>query len=76
MTPARPVLRRDGYLPIETHGLIGDGRGCALGGISWMCVPRFDSPPLFCGLLDRHRGLQPCLRDLQWRGADRALHGG
>ncbi len=60
MTPAWPVLRRDGYLPIEAHGLIGDGRGCALvgrdGAISWMCVPRFDSPPLFCGLLDRHRG--------------------
>ena len=60
MTPAGPVLRRDGYLPIEAHGLIGDGRGCALvgrdGGISWMSVPRFDSPPLFCGLLDRHRG--------------------
>ncbi|MFF8974292.1 glycoside hydrolase family 15 protein [Streptomyces sp. NPDC014995] len=50
----------EGYLPIEDHGLIGDGRGCALvgrdGAVSFMCVPRFDSPPLFCSLLDRHRG--------------------
>ncbi|MFD1661728.1 glycoside hydrolase family 15 protein [Streptomyces caeni] len=50
----------EGYLPIEDHGMIGDGRGCALVGrdatVSFMCVPRFDSPPLFCALLDRHRG--------------------
>jgi GH15 family glucan-1,4-alpha-glucosidase len=54
------IQRFAGYLPIEGHGLIGDGRGAALvgrdGGIPWMCVPRFDSPPLFCGLLDRIRG--------------------
>ncbi|UYQ63161.1 glycoside hydrolase family 15 protein [Streptomyces peucetius] len=52
--------RQDGYLPIADHGLIGDGRGSALvgrdGAITFMCVPRFDSPPLFCGLLDRRRG--------------------
>ncbi|UUU22813.1 glycoside hydrolase family 15 protein [Streptomyces sp. DSM 40750] len=50
----------EGYLPIEDHGLIGDGRGCALvgrdGAIGFMCVPRFDSPPLFCSLLDRRSG--------------------
>ncbi|PNG23981.1 glycoside hydrolase family 15 protein [Streptomyces cahuitamycinicus] len=49
-----------GYLPIKDHGLIGDGRTCALvgrdGTVSFMCVPRFDAPPLFCSLLDRHRG--------------------
>ncbi|MBZ9643123.1 hypothetical protein [Streptomyces sp. PSKA30] len=37
-----PVPQK-GYLPIEDHGLIGDGRGCALvgrdGAISFMCVP-------------------------------------
>ena len=40
--------------------MIGDGATCALvgvdGSISWMCVPEFDSEPLFCGLLDRERG--------------------
>ncbi len=49
-----------GYLPIEDHGLIGDGSTAALvgrgGAISWMCAPRFDSPPLFCRLLDAQRG--------------------
>jgi alpha,alpha-trehalase len=55
-----PIERIDGYLPIEDHGLIGDGATAALVGrdgvISWLCVPRFDAPPLFCGLLDRVRG--------------------
>jgi GH15 family glucan-1,4-alpha-glucosidase len=56
----RRLEERDGYLPIADHGLLGDGRGSALvgrdGAVSFMCVPRFDSPPLFCGLLDNRRG--------------------
>jgi alpha,alpha-trehalase len=55
-----PVERIDGYLPIEDHALIGDGTAAALvardGSIPWMCVPRFDSPPLFCQILDKERG--------------------
>lgn len=55
-----PVERIDGYLPLKDHGLIGDGTTAALvgrdGGISWLCIPRFDDPPLFCGLLDARRG--------------------
>lgn len=58
--PFRPVRRREGYLPLEDHGLIGDGATAALvgldGSISWMCLPRFDAEPLFCGLLDQARG--------------------
>jgi alpha,alpha-trehalase len=55
-----PLQRIDGYLPIEDHGLVGDGTTAALvgrdGAVSWMCVPRFDAPPLFCALLDAKRG--------------------
>lgn len=60
MSEFSPLEFIDGYLPIEFHGLIGDGATAALvgrdGAISWMCVPRFDSPPLFCRLLDAKRG--------------------
>jgi len=56
----RPVRTRDGYLALEDLGLIGDGSTVALvgldGSICWLCLPRFDSEPLFCGLLDRDRG--------------------
>jgi GH15 family glucan-1,4-alpha-glucosidase len=54
------VRRRDGYLALEDMGLIGDGTTSALvgvdGSIPWLCLPRFDSEPLFCGLLDAARG--------------------
>ncbi len=50
-----PLRRVDGYLPIEDHGLVGDGTTAALvgrdGTVSWLCVPRFDGRPLFCGIL-------------------------
>ena len=50
----------DGYLPIEDFGLVGDGSTAALvgrdGAVSWLCVPRFDDEPLFCSILDAHRG--------------------
>jgi alpha,alpha-trehalase len=56
----RPIRMHDGYPPLADLGLIGDGATAALvgldGSIRWMCVPSFDSEPLFCALLDHARG--------------------
>lgn len=56
----KPIHRIDGYLPIEDYGLVGDGAAAALigrdGAMAWLCLPRFDSPPLFCSVLDHARG--------------------
>ena len=55
----KPIWRSDGYLPIEDYGLVGDGATAALigrdGNVAWLCLPRFDAPPLFCSLLDATR---------------------
>jgi len=55
-TPATPP----GYLPIAEHGIIGDLHSAALvgtdGTIDWYCCPNFDSPSIFCAILDREKG--------------------
>jgi alpha,alpha-trehalase len=60
MSTFAPLSYIDGYLPIEDHGLIGDLASAALvgrdGAIPWLCLPSFDSPPVFCGILDKDRG--------------------
>ncbi|KAF2807860.1 glycosyl hydrolase [Mytilinidion resinicola] len=49
-----------GYMPIGDYGLIGNMRTCALvatdGGLDYMCWPEFDSPSVFCRLLDKNKG--------------------
>lgn len=48
------------YPPLERHGLISDGRSAAIiaadGTLSWLCLPRFDSAPVFGALLDERSG--------------------
>eukprot|EP01117_Protostelium_nocturnum_P010376 TRINITY_DN3732_c0_g1_i4.p1 TRINITY_DN3732_c0_g1~~TRINITY_DN3732_c0_g1_i4.p1 ORF type:complete len:662 (+),score=189.97 TRINITY_DN3732_c0_g1_i4:613-2598(+) len=48
------------YLPIESHGIVGNMRTCALVGINgtidWFCFPHFDSPSVFASILDHAKG--------------------
>jgi alpha,alpha-trehalase len=48
------------YLPINSHRAIGDFHSVALiasdGTVDWGCFPDFDSPAIFCRLLDAKRG--------------------
>src|SRR5688500_17938031 len=58
-----------GYLPIEDHGIIGDLHKAALvgsdGTIDWLCLPAFDSPSVFCAILDDDKGGHFRLRPVQ-----------
>jgi len=48
------------YQPINSYGAIGDCRSTVLispdGSVDWGCLPDFDSPAIFCRLLDAERG--------------------
>jgi GH15 family glucan-1,4-alpha-glucosidase len=52
--------RQDGYLPIASYALLGDGSTVALvaadGSIDWLPVPAIDAPPAFAALLDPEDG--------------------
>jgi GH15 family glucan-1,4-alpha-glucosidase len=48
------------YKPINAYGAIGDCHSVMLvapnGSIDWGCLPDFDSPAIFCRLLDEQQG--------------------
>lgn len=47
-------------VPISEHALLSDCRSAALvtngGSVDWLCLPRFDSPPILSRLLDHSAG--------------------
>jgi len=57
MSTQTPAKR---YPDISEHGLIGDLQTAALvstdGTVDFFCCPRFDSPSVFCSLLDAEKG--------------------
>jgi len=48
------------YQPIDSYGVIGNCHSVVLvapdGSVDWGCLPDFDSPAIFCRLLDAERG--------------------
>jgi GH15 family glucan-1,4-alpha-glucosidase len=69
------------YLPINFYGVIGDCHSAVLvapdGSIDWGCLPDFDSPAIFCRLLDAERGgyYQIAPSDTTIPGVQRYLRG-
>ncbi|KAI8327072.1 Six-hairpin glycosidase-like protein [Blakeslea trispora] len=53
-------VRKRGYLPVENYGIIGNMRTIALVGtdasVDFFCFPKFDSPSIFCRMLDKDKG--------------------
>ncbi len=61
-TPTRndPYSRTEGYAPIASYGVLGDGRCVALvagdGRVDWWPIPALDSPPACAAILDPATG--------------------
>jgi GH15 family glucan-1,4-alpha-glucosidase len=64
-----------GFQPIENYGVIGNMQSVALvgmtGSIDFLCYPDFDSPTVFCALLDDEKGgrfaIRPQLSNMRVR---------
>jgi alpha,alpha-trehalase len=69
------------YQSIDSYGVIGDCHSVVLvapdGSVDWGCLPDFDSPAIFCRLLDAERGgyFQIAPSDGMIPGSQRYLRG-
>ena len=69
------------YQPINSYGVIGDCHSVVLvapdGSVDWGCLPDFDSPAIFCRLLDANHGgfFQIAPTDNTIPGSQRYLRG-
>jgi GH15 family glucan-1,4-alpha-glucosidase len=65
--------------PIADYGLLSDCNSAALvdrdGSISWLCLPRYDSPALFARILDPSAGHWSIAPVESYRGERRYLPG-
>ena len=74
-------VRNRTYQPINSYGVIGDCHSAVLiapdGSLDWGCLPDFDSPAIFCRLLDAERGgyFQIAPSDPSIPGSQRYLRG-
>ena len=74
-------IHTSNYQPINSYGVIGDCHSVVLvspdGSVDWGCLPDFDSPALFCRLLDTERGgyFQIAPTDMSIPGSQRYLRG-
>jgi GH15 family glucan-1,4-alpha-glucosidase len=75
------TIQTRNYQPINAYGVIGDCHSVVLvapdGAIDWGCLPDFDSPAVFCRLLDTERGgyYQVAPTDKTIPGTQRYLRG-
>src|SRR6266568_6597646 len=74
-------IQNRAYQPINAYGVIGDCHSTVLispdGSVDWGCLPDFDSPAIFCRLLDAEQGgyFQIAPADTTIPGSQRYLRG-